>query len=98
MGSKALDSCPPQAGRSAVLDSVAELPAAAPDQVARLLGALLGRPVGEEEVVVRAVGLGLLHQPPSGRAGRLSAQELARLFLAGYGLPAHPEAGTVASL
>jgi hypothetical protein len=98
MGSRSLGACPPQARRSAVLDSIPALPAGAPHLVARVLAVLVGRSVGEDEVLARAVSLGLLRQPPPNQLAWFPAQALARLFLAGYRLPAHVEAGTVTSL
>jgi hypothetical protein len=77
---------------------VPALPAGRAGLVAQVLTALLGRSVGEEEVVVRAVALGLLRQPSPDRPARFPALALARLLLAGYRLPAHVEAGTVSSL
>jgi hypothetical protein len=98
MGSKTLGLCRPQAGRSAALDAAPELPACPPAVVAQVLTALLSRPVTDDEVVARAVGLGLLRQPAPAQPARLSAQAVSRLFLAGYCLPAHVEAGTLRAL
>jgi hypothetical protein len=66
--------------------------------VARVLAALLSREVGAEEVMARAVGLGLLRPPSPGEPAWLSALALSRLFLAGYHVPAHVEAGSPALL
>jgi hypothetical protein len=98
MGSKTLGLCRPQAGRSAVPDAAPELPACPPAVAARVLTALLVRPVTDDEVLTRAVGLGLVRQPAPGQPARLSAQAVSRLFLAGYRLPAHVEAGTLPGL
>jgi hypothetical protein len=66
--------------------------------VARVLRVLLEQDVRPEQVVARAVGLGLLRQPAAGAAPLLSALVVARLFLAGYRIPATVEAGTLRSL
>jgi hypothetical protein len=62
---------------------------------ARVLAALLPQPPGMEEVLARAVSLGLLRQPPPGEPAALSPLALSRLFLVGYRVPAHVEAGTL---
>src|SRR5262245_65612860 len=93
MGSKALGLCQPVAERPSAPES--ELPACPPDVAARVLAALLPQPVAADEVLARAVGLGLLRQPPPGEPARLTPLALARLFLAGYRVPAHVEAGSL---
>jgi hypothetical protein len=74
------------------------LPAWTPQVAAQILGILLGQTVSAEQVVERAVGLGLLRYPASDPPPHLSPQILARLCLAGYRLPAHVERGTLTSL
>jgi hypothetical protein len=66
--------------------------------VARVLGALRGLPVSRDEVRDRAVGLGLLRLSGPGDAHLLTPMAVARLFLAGYRLPATVDVGTLASL
>jgi hypothetical protein len=93
MGSKALGLCQPTAERPAAPEPA--LPSCPPDVAARVLAALLPHPVGADEVLARAVGLGLLRQPPPGEPARLTPLALARLFLAGYRVPAHVGAGSL---
>jgi hypothetical protein len=59
---------------------------------------LLGRELSPEQVAARAVALGLVRQPGPGAALLLPAQAVARLFLAGYGVPAAVEASTLRCL
>jgi len=65
------------------------------DIVAHLLTGLVQRPVTAEEVVRKAVGLGLLRHPALGRSGELDIKATARLLLSAYHLPAHIEQGTL---
>lgn len=69
-----------------------------PALVAPLVSTLLAAPVGAEDLRRRAIGLGLLSEPPAGRPCELSARALSRLFLVGYRLPAHVEHGNFESL
>ena len=98
MGTKALGACQPPAGRPAAPEPEPALPSCPPDVAAAVLGVLLSQEVKPDQVVARAVGLGLLRQPPPQEPARLSPLALSRLFLAGYGFPAHVEAGNVSRL
>jgi hypothetical protein len=63
--------------------------------VARLLSGLLRRPVTTEEILHKAIALGLLRQPGLGRSAELDTRATARLLLSGYQLPAHIEEGSL---
>jgi hypothetical protein len=97
MGSRVLSLSQPQTGRAAP-EPLPALPACAPEVVAHVLGALLPQPVTSDEVMARAVNLGLLCLPESNQPARLTARVVSRLLLAGYRLPAHVEAGSIAAL
>lgn len=98
MGSKTVGLRQAPGGRRTTAESSPAPPGCAPEAVAAVLGALLPSGVSADQVVARAVALGLLRHPDPDRPPRLSAQVVARLLLAGYRLPAHVEAGTVAGL
>jgi hypothetical protein len=66
--------------------------------LAAVLSGLLGREVLPAPVLERAVALGLLRYPTPGESVLLSPQTAARLFLAGYRLPVHVGAGSLAAL
>jgi hypothetical protein len=51
--------------------------------------------VSDQEILHKAVGLGLLRQPSPGRSGELDTRSTARLLLTGYQLPAHIEEGSL---
>ena len=95
MGSKAIGLCRPTGLQPSAPEPDPALPSCPPEVAARVLGALLSHAVGAEEVLARAVALGLLRQPPPGEPARLTPLALSRLFLAGYCVPAHVEAGTL---
>ncbi len=63
--------------------------------VSAIVSALLGRDVPPEEVRDRGVALGLLRYPSPGEPVALSSQTVSRLLLAGYGLPACADRGTM---
>ncbi len=66
--------------------------------VARVLSVLCRRPVSDEEVRDRAVGLGLHRLSTSREPAPLSAMAVCRLFLAGYRLPAAAELAGIGTL
>jgi len=98
MGSRMVRLCQAPAERAAVREPPPVPVEWAPEVAARVLTALLPRPVTADEAVTRAVGLGLLRHPAAEQPAHFSAETLSRLLLAGYTLPAHVEAGTVARL
>lgn len=66
--------------------------------LARVLTALLLRPVTSEEVQERSVGFGLARPPQSGEELFLTTKAASRLFLAAYQLPSQATIGTWLSL
>jgi hypothetical protein len=68
------------------------------DIIARLLTGPVQRPVTADEVLHRAVGLGLLRHPALGRSAALDIKATARFLLSAYRLPAHLEEGTLVLL
>lgn len=63
--------------------------------VARLLSGLVQRPVTADEVLQKAVALGLLRHPALGCSAELDIKSTARLLLSAYHLPAHIEEGAL---
>jgi hypothetical protein len=63
--------------------------------IAWVLSALGRPPVCADQVRDKAVGLGLFRLPAPGEVALLTAMAVSRLFLAGYGLPAAAERGTL---
>jgi hypothetical protein len=98
MGTKALGLCQPPAGRPPAPEPEGALPSCPPDVAAAVLSVLLSQEVKADQVVARAVGLGLLRQPPPQEPAWLTPLALSRLFLAGYGSPSHLEAGNPSRL